>query len=235
MILPSIDLEDGRVVQLAQGRERRLAVPLSAELLDSFRDFREIQVVDLDAARGRGENGELVEWICARARCRVGGGVRDAERARRLVEAGAAKVVVGTAAFGPAGIDRGRLGEIAAAVGRERLVVALDARGGRIAVRGWTEELPLAPEEVLAHLAPYCAEVLCTWIDGEGLLGGTDLAWYRRLRAATPLGITAAGGVSTLDEVRALAALPVHVALGMAIYTGRLDLAELARLDRELL
>lgn len=234
MIFPSIDLQDGRVVQLAQGRELKLSVPLSAELLDSFRDFREIQVVDLDAARGRGENGELVEWICRRAPCRVGGGVRDAERARQLVETGAAKVVVGTAAFAARGVDHARLGEIAAAVGRERLVVALDARAGRIAVRGWTEELPLVPEEVLSDLAHYCAGVLCTWIDGEGLLGGTDLAWYRRLRAATPLEITAAGGVTTLDDVRALAALPVHVALGMAIYTGRLDLAELARLDREL-
>jgi phosphoribosylformimino-5-aminoimidazole carboxamide ribonucleotide (ProFAR) isomerase len=234
MILPSIDLQDGRVVQLAQGRDLKLVLPLSEELLDSFRGFREVQVVDLDAARGRGENGALVEWICARARCRVGGGVRDAERARRLVEAGAAKVVVGTAAFGPRGVDHARLGEIAAAVGRERLVVALDARAGRIAIRGWIEELPIAPEEVLADLAPHCAGVLCTWIDGEGLLGGTDLAWYRRLRTATSLEITAAGGVTTLDEVRTLAALPVHVALGMAIYTGRLDLATLARLDREL-
>jgi phosphoribosylformimino-5-aminoimidazole carboxamide ribonucleotide (ProFAR) isomerase len=175
---------------------------------------------------GKGENSSLVELLASRARCRVGGGVRTTDRARKLIEQGAHRVIVGTAAFTSA------LEQIAAAVGAERLIVALDSKGGKIVVKGWQETTPFTAEEVVTRLEPYCAGFLCTYVDKEGMLQGTDLDWFRRLRAATSHEITAAGGITTLDDIRALAALDIHAALGMAIYTGRLDLAELAALQR---
>jgi phosphoribosylformimino-5-aminoimidazole carboxamide ribotide isomerase len=222
MIIPCIDLMDGKVVQLVQGREKALEGAPPLEMLERFAAFPEIQVIDLDAAKGRGENVALVELLASRAVCRVGGGVRTAERARRLIEQGAHRVIVGTAAFTPA------LREIAAAIGRERIIVALDSRAGKVVIKGWQEATDFTAEEVIARLEPYCSGFLCTYVDKEGMMQGTDLDWFWRLRTATRHEITAAGGITTLEEIRALAAMGVHAALGMAIYTGRLDLAELA-------
>ena len=118
------------------------------------------------------------------------------------------------------------------AIGKDRLVIALDSKGGKITVKGWRESLNLTAEQVLAQLEPYCGGFLCTYVDKEGMMQGTDLDWFRRLRAVTTLDITAAGGVTTLDDVRALQAIDVHAALGMAIYTGKLDLGELAMMNR---
>jgi phosphoribosylformimino-5-aminoimidazole carboxamide ribonucleotide (ProFAR) isomerase len=170
--------------------------------------------------------------VAARARTRVGGGVRTVDRARALIDQGAHKVIVGTAAFNADGINAAFLGELATAIGKQRVIVALDSKQGRIVVHGWREATRLRAEEVLAALEPYCAGFLCTYVDKEGMLQGTDLDWFRRLRAATPLEITAAGGITTLAEVRALLAMEVHAALGMAVYTGRLNLSDLAILAR---
>ena len=223
MIIPCIDLMDGTVVQLVQGREKALSGFTPDEMLARFAAFPEIQVIDLDAAMGRGSNDGMVEYLTARAVCRVGGGVRTPERARKLVEQGANRVIVGTAAFTPV------LRDIAAAVGPERLLIALDSKGGRIVVKGWQEATEYTAEQVIRDLEPYCGGFLCTYVDKEGMMQGTDLDWFRRLRAATSHEITAAGGITTLDDVRALQAMGVHAAVGMAIYTGRLDLGELAR------
>ncbi|MGA2327384.1 MAG: HisA/HisF-related TIM barrel protein [Bryobacteraceae bacterium] len=230
MIIPCIDLMDGKVVQLVQGRDKALEGGTPAEMLERFSAFPEIQVIDLDAALGRGSNDGIVELLAARAVTRVGGGVRSVERARSLVECGARKVIVGTAAFGPAGVNTEFLEGVRAAIGRERLLMALDSREGRIVVKGWRESTALSAEEVLGRLEPYCSGFLCTYVDKEGMLEGTDLGWFRRLRAATALEITAAGGITTLEEIRELQRLGIHAALGMAIYTGRLDLDELAKL-----
>ncbi len=201
MIIPCIDLMDGKVVQLVQGREKALEGGTPSEMLDRFSAFPEIQVIDLDAALGRGSNDSIVEFLAARAMTRVGGGVRSVERARSLVERGAHKVIVGTAAFSAAGINTEFLEALRAAIGRERLLVALDSKGGRIVVKGWRESTALSAEEVLDRLAPYCSGFLCTYVDKEGMLEGTDLAWFRRLRAATALELTAAGGITTIEEV----------------------------------
>jgi len=230
VIFPCIDLMDGKVVQLIQGREKALEADDPLEMLRRFAAFPEIQVIDLNAAMGTGSNDELVRLLAAHARTRVGGGVRSVDRAQALVEEGAHKVIVGTAAFAADGIHERFLSDLAAAIGRERVIVALDSRQGRIVVKGWREATRLAAEEVLAALEPYCAGFLCTYVDKEGMLEGTDLGWFRRLRAGTPLEITAAGGITTLEEVRALLAMNVHAALGMAVYTGRLDLEDLAKL-----
>lgn len=230
MIIPCIDLMDGKVVQLVQGREKALEGPSPEEMLARFAAFPEIQVIDLDAAIGRGANDGIVEFLASRARIRAGGGVRNAERARALAAQGAHRVIIGTAAFTPGGVNASLLGEIAAAIGREKLIVALDSKGGRIVVKGWREATALTAEDVISALEPFCSGFLCTYVDKEGMMQGTDLEWFRRLRAATAHEITAAGGITTLEDIRELQSLGIHAALGMAIYTGRLDLSELARM-----
>jgi phosphoribosylformimino-5-aminoimidazole carboxamide ribotide isomerase len=218
VIIPCIDLMDGKVVQLVQGRDKALEGDAPLEMLRKFAAFPEIQVIDLDAAMGRGENSFLVELLASRATCRIGGGVRTPERARKLIEQGAHRVIVGTAAFTPV------IEEIAAAVTPEKILIALDSKHGKIVVKGWQESTEFAAEEVIGRLEPYCGGFLCTYVDKEGMMQGTDLEWFRRLRSATSHEITAAGGITTIEEIRALKAMNIHAALGMAIYTGRLDL-----------
>ena len=226
MIIPCIDLMGGKVVQLVQGREKALEGGTPLEMIERFAAFPEIQVIDLDAAMGKGSNDDLVELIAVRATARVGGGVRSPERARMLIEQGAHRVIVGTAAF-----QRELLQEIADATGPERLIIALDSRGGKVVVKGWQEATEFSAEQVIHQLEPFCSGFLCTYVDKEGLMQGTDLDWFRRLRASTKHELTAAGGITTLEEIRELQKLGIHAALGMAIYTGRLSLDELARLD----
>ncbi len=230
MIFPCIDLMGGKVVQLVQGREKALEADSPEEMLRRFAAFPEIQVIDLDAAMGRGSNQELVRMLAAQAVTRVGGGVRTVERARALVEQGAHKVIVGTAAFTPQGIDEAFLTELGRAIGRDRLLIAADSRGGQIVVKGWQQATGFTAERMLSLLEPYCGGFLATWVDREGMMQGTDLAWFRRLRESTTLELTAAGGITTLEEVRALLAMNVNAAVGMAVYTGRLSLDELAKL-----
>ncbi|MBI3679154.1 MAG: 1-(5-phosphoribosyl)-5-[(5-phosphoribosylamino)methylideneamino] imidazole-4-carboxamide isomerase [Acidobacteria bacterium] len=230
MIIPCIDLMDGKVVQLVQGREKALEGGTPDEMLERFSAFAEIQVIDLDRAMGRGENGALVEYLAGKAVTRVGGGVRTAERAKKLLARGARKVIVGTAAFHSAGVNHELLCQISSAVEPERLLIALDSKDGRIVLQGWREATELTAESVVRELEPYCGGFLCTYVDKEGMMQGTDLGWFRRLRAATNREITAAGGISSYEEVRELQQMQVHAALGMAIYTGKLDLAVLARM-----
>ena len=231
MIIPCIDLMDGKVVQLVQGREKALEGGSPDEMLEQFSAFPVIQVIDLDAAIGRGSNEAIVEYIAGRARIRVGGGVRSAEKARRLIQLGVEKVIVGTAAFTSTGPNLDFLAELKAAVSTEKILLALDSKDGRIVVKGWRESLDITAEDVIRQIEPYCGGFLCTYVDKEGMMQGTDLDWFRRLRAATPAEITAAGGVTTYEDVQALQEMNIHAALGMAIYTGRLDLGRLASMN----
>ena len=224
---------DGKVVQLVQGRDKALEGGTPAEMLERFAAFPEIQVIDLDAAIGKGTNDGLVEFLAARARCRIGGGVRTAERARKLVEQGAHRVVIGTSAFAYNGVNGLLLQAIVDAVGRERILIAVDSKDGKVVVKGWRESTQFTAEEMLPQLERYCGGFLCTYVDKEGMMQGTDLEWFARLRAKTQHELTAAGGITTLEDVAALTRLGIHSALGMAIYTGRLDLAELARINAQ--
>jgi len=226
VIIPCIDLQDGKVVQLVQGREKALEGGTPEEMLQRFAAFPQIQTIDLDAAMGQGSNDDLVELIASRCVARVGGGVRTPGRARSLIQQGAHRVIVGTSAF-----NRPVLESIASAVGPDRLIIALDSKGGKVVVKGWQESTEFTAEEMLLHFEPYCSGFLCTYVDKEGMMQGTDLDWFRRLRVATTHELTAAGGITTLDEVRELQNLGIHAALGMAIYTGRLSLEDLARLN----
>jgi len=231
MIFPCIDLMGGKVVQLVQGRRMALEGGTPDEMLRKFAAFPEIQVIDLDAAMGTGSNDEIVAHLASRAVTRVGGGVRTPERALQLVEYGARKVIIGTSAFNTDGVNETFLCAAAEAAGRDRLLIALDSMGGKIVVKGWREATSLTAEDVISRLEPYCSGFLCTYVDKEGMLQGTDLDWFRRLRAATSLELTAAGGITTLDEIVELQRMNIHAALGMAIYTGKLDLEVLARIS----
>jgi len=227
VIIPCIDLMGGKVVQLRQGREKALEGDPPLVMLQKFRAFGEIQVIDLDAALDQGSNDGIVQELAQRAILRVGGGIRTAERALDLLDNGVYRVIIGTAAFTPEGINRPFLESLPP----ERLLIALDSKGGRIVTRGWREATQFSAEEILSELEPYCAGFLCTYVDKEGMLQGTDLDWFRRLRAATKHEITAAGGITTLEEVRALTDMDIHAALGMAVYTGLLSLDVLAALN----
>jgi len=227
VIIPCIDLQGRKVVQLVQGRDKALEGGSPQEMLDKFAAFPVIQVIDLDAAIGTGANEDIVEWIAARARIRVGGGVRTPEKACRLVDLGVEKVIDGTAAFGPKGPNVDFLKDLNASVTPEKILLALDSKNGRIVVKGWRESTDYTAEDVIRQLEPYCGGFLCTYVDKEGMMQGTDLEWFRRLRAGTTHEITAAGGITTLDDIRALEQMQIHSALGMAIYTGRLNLKDL--------
>ncbi len=220
MIIPCIDLLGRKVVQLVQGKENQKALELPDPLavLAKFSDFPEIQVIDLDAAMGREGQPDIVRELCARKSCRVGGGISSAERAVEVVNDRASKVIVGSSAFTSQGINHDFLSALASRISREKLMIAVDCLGDRVAVGGWRETLPLTSGEALPQLEPYCSEFLCTYIDAEGRLQGTNLDWFRKLRAATTLPVTAAGGITTDDEIRALEAIGMHAALGMAIY-----------------
>lgn len=224
MIIPCIDLQGGQAVQLVRGRRRALAVSDVLGLLDRFRDYPVLHVIDLDAAMRKGSNARWIKLLCQRAnrKVRVGGGIRTVARAERILSWGAEKIIVGSAAFRGGKVDREFLGALRQRVGRRRVIVALDTEGGRIVVRGWRERLKLRPEDVIPELEPYCSGFLSTFVDNEGTMKGTDLAWFRKLRHVTKLPITAAGGIRSMREVNALEKAGMDAALGMAIYTGAL-------------
>ena len=224
MIIPCIDLQGGKAGQLVRGRKRALAVADVLGLLDRFRDYPILHVIDLDAAMRKGSNARWIKRLCASAhrKVRVGGGIRTAARAATILSWGAEKIIVGSAAFENGKVARGFLRELAARVGRKRVIIALDTEGGRIVVRGWREKLKLRPGDVIPELEPYCSGFFSTFVDNEGTMKGTDLAGFRRLRRATRFPITAAGGIRSMREVRALEKLGMNAAIGMAIYTGKL-------------
>jgi len=220
MIIPCIDLIGRKVVQLVQGNEHRKALELPDPLavLEKFARYAEIQVIDLDAAMGREPQADIVCQLCHVKPCRIGGGIRSVERARDVVSDGARKVIVGSAAFTPQGINEEFLKELCSAVTREKIMIAVDCLGDHVAIHGWKTVLPVTAREALPQLEPYCSEFLSTCIDVEGQLRGTNLDWFRTLRSVTQLPITAAGGITTSEEIAALEAMGMNAALGMSIY-----------------
>ncbi len=220
MVIPCIDLMARKVVQLIQGKEQQKVLELRDPLavLERFRDFAEIQVIDLDAAMGREPQNDIIHKLCRRKPCRVGGGIRSVQRALEVLADGAHKVIVGSAAFTLKGVNLDFLRQLIEKVPRQKLMIAVDCLGDHVAIRGWSEVLPLTSGEALPQLEPYCSEFLCTYIDAEGKLQGTNLDWFRKLRSLTRLPITAAGGITADDEILALEKLGMNAALGMAIY-----------------
>ena len=229
MLIPCIDLQNGQAVQLVHGRRRELAVADVFGLLERFKEYRWLHVIDLDAAMGKSDNDELVEELCRCAKknykmkVRVGGGIRRVARAERLVKIGAAQVIFGSAVFRKGKINLELLRSLREEISRRRVVIALDTWKGRITVRGWRESLALAPQEVMARLEPYCAAFLCTDVDREGTMSGANLKWFRSLREATAHPIIAAGGIKMREEIRTLEKLGMDAAVGMAVYKNRLS------------
>jgi len=224
MLIPAIDLRGGQVVQLVQGRRLALADDDVFAWVRRFAEYPRVQVIDLDAAMGRGDNRELVERICRALPCRVGGGLRTPEDAARMVEAGAREVILGSALFRQGGVDESFAEAAATACGASRVIAAVDAMQGRVAVKGWTRTIDVTPADAARRLEPWCGGVLYTHIDTEGLMSGIDMDAVRAVRDATSRRVAAAGGISTWEEIDALDALGVDAVVGMAVYTGRLAL-----------
>ncbi len=229
MIIPCIDLQDGKAVQLVRGRRRVLAVDDILGLLERFRSYSQLHLIDLDAAMRRGNNNREVRLLCNEVQrnysfhVRVGGGVRTVARASQLLKAGADQVIVGTAAIRNGKVNHAFLRRLKARVGKKKIVVALDCERSMLVVHGWRERLSVRPEDVMRELNRYCWGFLCTYVDNEGTLRGTNLNWFRRLRRITSLPIIAAGGIRSRREVRALARLGMDAAVGMALYRNLLS------------
>jgi phosphoribosylformimino-5-aminoimidazole carboxamide ribotide isomerase len=223
MLIPSIDLQNNRIVQLVQGEKLALETTDTEAWIQRFAAYPKVQLIDLDAAMGRGDNLPLVKSICARLPCRAGGGIRTIDRAREVLDAGAQAVIVSSALFENARIDVEFAERLSTAVGRERIIAAVDSRGGQIVIHGWKTALPITAVEAVRTLEPWCDEFLYTHVDTEGLMRGTDMKAILAVRAATIRRVTAAGGITTREEIDALDAAGVDAVVGMAIYTGKLQ------------
>lgn len=224
MLIPSIDLKGGKVVQLVQGERLALERDDLEGWIQRFARFPRVQLIDLDAAMDAGTNQALVATVCGRLPCQVGGGVRTPERAAALVEAGARKVIVGSSLFKAGRPNLERAAAFAEAVGSYRLIGAVDSKGGQVVIHGWKTPLPLTAVDAVKALEPYCGEFLYTHVDTEGLMSGIPMDAVLAVRKATSRHLIAAGGITTQEEIDALEKAGIDAVVGMAIYTGRLGL-----------
>jgi phosphoribosylformimino-5-aminoimidazole carboxamide ribotide isomerase len=224
MLIPSIDLKGGAVVQLVQGERLAIRDEDVFRWVRRFERFPKVQVIDLDAAMGSGDNLAIVRQIAGALSCRVGGGIRTVERAKDVLSAGARQIIAGSSLFrnGQPDLDFART--LSDAVGRERVIAAVDSRNGHVVIHGWKTELTLTASEAVRALDPFCDEFLYTHVDTEGLMQGTDMEAILAVRRATTRRVTAAGGITTWDEIDRLDAEGVDAVVGMAIYTGQLPL-----------
>jgi phosphoribosylformimino-5-aminoimidazole carboxamide ribotide isomerase len=231
MLIPSIDLQKGKVVQLIQGEKLAIESNDLDGWIERFSKFPKIQLIDLDAAMGVGTNDDLVRRVAARLPCRVGGGIRSVGRAQDLLDAGAQSVIIGSAFFdvrrsaeegGVIKLDFAKA--LREAVGVQRVIAAVDSRGGRVVIHGWRTTLAISAVDAVRALDPYCGEFLYTHVDKEGLMQGTDLDAIRAVAEVTNRKVTAAGGITTREEIDALDMIGVDAVVGMAIYTGKLGL-----------
>lgn len=224
MLIPSIDLQNGHIVQLVQGERLAIEAPDPEPWIARFAGFPRVQLIDLDAARGCGDNAVMAAAICRRLPCRVGGGIRSIERAQAVLAAGAHAVIVSSSLFRNGEVDVEFAAGLAEAVGAARVIAAVDSRGGQVVVHGWKTTLPITAVAAVRALEPYCSEFLYTHVDTEGLMQGTDMAAILAVRQATTRRVTAAGGITTWNDIDGLDAAGVDAVVGMAIYTGQLTL-----------
>ncbi len=224
MLIPAIDLKGGRVVQLVQGQKLALATDDLDGWMAKFARYPRVQVIDLDGALESGENAALVARICRTLPCRVGGGIRTIARAKAVLALGAHAVIVSSALFRDGRPDLPFAAALAEAIGPERVIAAIDSKGGRVVIRGWTEATLMGADDAARALEPYCAEFLYTHVDTEGLMQGIPMDAVARVREATTRRLTVAGGITTQDEIDTLDAMGIDSVVGMAVYTGRLQL-----------
>jgi len=232
MLIPSIDLLGGRIVQLVQGEKLKLAFDDFDYWIERFAKYPLVQLIDLDAAMRQGENRALIEMICGRLPCQVGGGLRTAEDGRRLLDAGARRVIYGSSLFGVSEAEEKRrhkvirlefAEELKRALGEQALCFAVDSKGGQVAVKGWRDSVELTPEEAVTWLEDCCAAFLYTHVDTEGTMQGFPLEIAAVLRACTAKQLIVAGGIRSRAEVDALDAMGVDAVAGMAVYSGAME------------
>jgi phosphoribosylformimino-5-aminoimidazole carboxamide ribotide isomerase len=220
MLIPSIDLLGGRIVQLVQGEKLRLAFDDFEYWIEKFSRFPLVQLIDLDAAMRQGDNAALVEQICKRLPCQVGGGVRSAERGRQLLDAGARRVIVGSALFTEDGaVNAAFAAELVEMLGMEHVVAGIDTKNGRIAVKGWKANVDLTPDAAIPALEEHVSAFLYTHVDGEGMLQGFPHDVAEQLRKLTERQLIVAGGIRSQQEVDTLDTMGVDAVVGMAVYT----------------
>ena len=223
MLIPSIDLLGGRIVQLVQGEKLRLAFDDFEYWIEKFSKYPLVQLIDLDAAMRQGNNSTLVGHIARRLPCQAGGGIHSIERARQVLDAGAKRVIISSALFSETGsVNTEFAAELAANVGSERIVAGIDTKNGKIAVKGWKAQVALTPDEAIPQLDPHVSAFLYTHVDGEGLMQGFPLDTAARLRKLTQRQLIVAGGIRSRQEVDALDALGADAVVGMAVYTEQL-------------
>jgi|SRR5277367_1951266 len=222
MLIPSIDLMGGRIVQLVQGATIKLAFDDFDYWIERFSPYPIVQLIDLDAAMRQGENSALIQQFAKRLPCQVGGGIRSADHARKLLDSGAQRVIFGSVLFNNGSVDIETAKSLASAIGREQFVASIDTKAGRVAVRGWKDIVDLTPEEAIASLDPYCSAFLYTHVDTEGTMQGFPFERAQTLRALTSRQLIVAGGIREQAEIDALDAIGVDAVAGMAVYSGLL-------------
>ena len=220
MLIPSIDLMGGKIVQLVQGRRKALEFDNFQDWVGRFSKYPLVQVIDLDAAMGRGQNTELVREFARQLPCQVGGGIRSLKAAQAALSLGAQRIIIGSSLISKGAINTAFAKQIAEQIGPEKLVFAVDSRGGHVAINGWLEITSIAPLDLIRALESFCGAFLYTHIDTEGLLQGIPIDVVRQLRSSTSKQFIAAGGIRTQEEVSALHAIGVDAVVGMAIYRG---------------
>jgi phosphoribosylformimino-5-aminoimidazole carboxamide ribotide isomerase len=224
MLIPSIDLMGGRIVQLVQGEKLKLAFYDFEYWIERFSKFPIVQLIDLDAAMRQGENANLIETFAKRLPCQVGGGIATVERARQILDYGARRVIFGSALFhsesGEGVVDLSLASVIHEAIGPEHFVASIDTKKGQVAVKGWTEQAGLTPQEAITALNPFCGAFLYTHVDTEGTMEGFPVERARQLRGLTDRQLIVAGGIREQAEIDALHEMRVDAVAGMAIYTG---------------
>ena len=220
MLIPSIDLLGGRIVQLVQGEKLRLAFDDFEYWIEKFSRFPLVQLIDLDAAMRQGDNAALVAQIARRLPCQVGGGIHSAERALGVLDSGAKRVIIGSALFTEEGAVHVEFAAaLAASIGADRVVAGIDTKNGRIAVKGWKAQVALTPDNAIPQLEAHAGAFLYTHVDGEGLMQGFPIETAARLRKLTQRQLIVAGGIRSQQEVDALDALGADSVVGMAVYT----------------
>lgn len=223
MLIPSIDLLGGRIVQLVQGEKLRLAFDDFEYWIEKFSRFPLVQLIDLDAAMRQGDNSALVAQIAKRLPVQAGGGIHTIERAKQVLDAGAKRVIIGSALFSSKGaVNTVFAAELAASVGAEQVVAGIDTKNGRIAVKGWKAQVELTPDDAIPQLEAYTSAFLYTHVDGEGMLQGFPIDTAARLRKLTQRQLIVAGGIRSQQEVDSLDALGADAVVGMAVYTNLL-------------
>jgi phosphoribosylformimino-5-aminoimidazole carboxamide ribotide isomerase len=220
MLIPSIDLLGGQIVQLVQGKKLRLAFDDFEYWIKKFARFPLVQLIDLDAAMRQGDNSALVAEIAKRLPVQAGGGIHSIARARQVLDAGAQRVIIGSALFSDNGtVNTDFAAELATAIGANRVVAGIDTKNGKIAVKGWKAQVALTPDEAIPQLAPHAAAFLYTHVDGEGLMRGFPITTAARLLKLTDRQLIVAGGIRSQLEVDALHTLGADAVVGMAVYT----------------